>query len=239
MTLLAFFLIRLVPGDPIETLAGERGIDPVRHEALRHEYGLDRPVLVQYGIYIGRVLHGDLGKSMITQAPVLSRIHRAISGDDRTGAVRDPVRAGARHPRRNHRGGKAQLDLRSWRDGGVAHRLFDADLLVGIAADPAVLRAARLDARVGAHLGPVLPRAGHRLSDDRRAAVRRKGRVQVGRFAPHSADHRARYAAACHHRADDAFGDARGARARTTSARRGPRGCRRCASSPCTRCAMR
>jgi len=71
MTLLAFFLIRLVPGDPIETMAGERGIDPVRHEALRKEYGLDRPVLVQYAIYVGRVLHGDLGKSMITQEPVL------------------------------------------------------------------------------------------------------------------------------------------------------------------------
>jgi dipeptide transport system permease protein len=71
MTLLAFFLIRLVPGDPIETMAGERGIDAVRHEALRKEYGLDRPVLVQYGIYVGRVLHGDLGKSMITQEPVI------------------------------------------------------------------------------------------------------------------------------------------------------------------------
>ncbi len=71
MTLLAFFLIRLVPGDPIETLAGERGIDATRHAALLKEYGLDRPILVQYGIYIGRVLHGDLGKSLITQAPVL------------------------------------------------------------------------------------------------------------------------------------------------------------------------
>src|SRR6187402_3289468 len=71
MTLLAFFLIRLVPGDPIETMAGERGIDAVRHEQLRKEYGLDRPVIVQYGIYIGRVLHGDLGKSMITQETVV------------------------------------------------------------------------------------------------------------------------------------------------------------------------
>jgi dipeptide transport system permease protein len=71
MTLLAFFLIRIVPGDPIETMAGERGIDATRHAALLKEYGLDRPVLVQYGIYIGRVLHGDLGKSMITQEPVM------------------------------------------------------------------------------------------------------------------------------------------------------------------------
>ena len=71
MTLLAFFLIRLVPGDPIETLAGERGIDAVRHAQLLKEYGLDRPLIEQYGIYIARVLHGDLGKSAITQAPVL------------------------------------------------------------------------------------------------------------------------------------------------------------------------
>ena len=72
MTLLAFFLIRLVPGDPIETLAGERGIDAARHAQLLKEYGLDRPLLVQYGIYIGRVLQGDLGKSIITHEPVLS-----------------------------------------------------------------------------------------------------------------------------------------------------------------------
>ena len=71
MTLVAFMLIRLVPGDPIETLAGERGIDPARHAALLKEYGLDRPLLVQYGIYIGRVLRGDLGNSIITHEPVL------------------------------------------------------------------------------------------------------------------------------------------------------------------------
>ncbi|MEJ8826215.1 ABC transporter permease subunit [Variovorax humicola] len=71
MTLLAFFLIRLVPGDPIETLAGERGIDPARHAELLKAYGLDRPLITQYGIYVARVLHGDLGKSMITQEPVM------------------------------------------------------------------------------------------------------------------------------------------------------------------------
>lgn len=70
MTLLAFFLIRLVPGDPIETLAGERGIDAARHAKLLHEYGLDQPLLTQYWIYIGKVLRGDLGKSIITQTPV-------------------------------------------------------------------------------------------------------------------------------------------------------------------------
>jgi dipeptide transport system permease protein len=71
LTLLAFFLIRIVPGDPIETMAGERGIDPVRHTELLREYGLDRPVLVQYGRYVERVLHGDLGRSIVTREPVI------------------------------------------------------------------------------------------------------------------------------------------------------------------------
>src|SRR5919205_2917393 len=72
ITLLAFFLIRLVPGDPIETMAGERGMDPARHEALRKAYGFDQPVLVQYGIYVSRLLYGDMGKSIITSESVLS-----------------------------------------------------------------------------------------------------------------------------------------------------------------------
>jgi dipeptide transport system permease protein len=72
ITVLAFFLIRLVPGDPIETMAGERGIDPARHEELRREFGFDQPLLVQYGRYITRVLHGDLGRSMVTREAVLS-----------------------------------------------------------------------------------------------------------------------------------------------------------------------
>jgi dipeptide transport system permease protein len=72
ITLLTFFLIRLVPGDPIETMAGERGIDATRHEQLRKEFGFDRPIIVQYGIYIARVLQGDLGKSIVTRESVLS-----------------------------------------------------------------------------------------------------------------------------------------------------------------------
>lgn len=72
ITLVAFFLIRLVPGDPIETMAGERGIDPARHEQLKKEFGFDQPLLVQYGIYVNRVLHGDLGKSIVTRESVFT-----------------------------------------------------------------------------------------------------------------------------------------------------------------------
>ncbi|AWN52281.1 ABC transporter permease subunit [Methylobacterium sp. 17Sr1-1] len=72
ITLVAFFLIRLVPGDPIETMAGERGIDPARHAALRAEYGFDKPLLAQYGIYLERLAHGDLGRSISTKEPVIA-----------------------------------------------------------------------------------------------------------------------------------------------------------------------
>lgn len=71
VTLLTFALIRLVPGDPIELLVGERGIDPARHAKLRAELGLDQPLLSQYGVYISDVLSGDLGRSIVTKTPVL------------------------------------------------------------------------------------------------------------------------------------------------------------------------
>ncbi len=71
VTLLTFALIRLVPGDPIELLVGERGIDPARHAMLRAELGLDKPLLSQYVIYISDVLQGNLGKSIVTKTPVL------------------------------------------------------------------------------------------------------------------------------------------------------------------------
>jgi dipeptide transport system permease protein len=70
ITLLTFILIRLVPGDPIEARAGERGISAERHQELVKAYGFDKPVIVQYGIYIGQVLKGDLGRSLVTQNSV-------------------------------------------------------------------------------------------------------------------------------------------------------------------------
>jgi dipeptide transport system permease protein len=72
ITLLVFVLIRLIPGDPIETMAGEHGIDPARLAQLRSEYGFDQPVLVQYGLYLSRLAHGDLGRSIVTHEPVIS-----------------------------------------------------------------------------------------------------------------------------------------------------------------------
>jgi dipeptide transport system permease protein len=72
ITLLVFALIRLIPGDPVEALSGERGMTPERYQRLIHEFGLDRPLAVQYGEYVWRALHGDLGISVVTHEPVFS-----------------------------------------------------------------------------------------------------------------------------------------------------------------------
>ncbi len=71
ITLLTFTLIHMIPGDPIEIMAGERGISPERHAQLMAEHGLDQPIWKQYFNYVGGVLQGDLGNSLITKKPVL------------------------------------------------------------------------------------------------------------------------------------------------------------------------
>jgi len=70
ITILVFSLIRLLPGDPVQALSGERGMDPARYQRLLHEFGLDRPLHIQYADYVWRALHGDLGLSTITHEPV-------------------------------------------------------------------------------------------------------------------------------------------------------------------------
>lgn len=72
VTLVAFGFIRLIPGDPIEVLAGERGVDPKRHAELMKQFGYDRPLWEQYLSYLNNLLHGDLGNSLVTKQPVLT-----------------------------------------------------------------------------------------------------------------------------------------------------------------------
>jgi peptide/nickel transport system permease protein len=69
VTLVTFFLSRVVPGDPARLIAGPRA-DPAGVEHIRQLYGLDRPVPVQYAQYLQDLLHGDLGVSFVTRRPV-------------------------------------------------------------------------------------------------------------------------------------------------------------------------
>lgn len=70
LTLLTFFLIRLVPGDPVEVIMGERVLDPQMHAQALHRLGLDQPLFQQYVDYLGQLLKGDLGLSFISQVSV-------------------------------------------------------------------------------------------------------------------------------------------------------------------------
>ncbi len=73
VSIIIFTLLRLTPGDPIRTLLGEDP-NPDTIAALRHEYGLDRPVPFQYVSWLGRALHGDLGRSLRSRQPVVEAI---------------------------------------------------------------------------------------------------------------------------------------------------------------------
>ena len=65
-----FIMLRLVPGDPVETRRGERGITPERHAQLLHDMGLDQPVWKQFFDYVYGILHGDFGISIVSKTPV-------------------------------------------------------------------------------------------------------------------------------------------------------------------------
>ncbi len=71
VTLISFIFIRMLPGDPVLVMAGERGMSEERHAQLMEKFGFDKPIIVQYGYYLNNLLHGDLGVSMVTKQPVL------------------------------------------------------------------------------------------------------------------------------------------------------------------------
>ncbi|NRG17425.1 ABC transporter permease subunit [Rhizobiales bacterium] len=71
VTLIAFSFIRMLPGDPLELLAGERGIDPERKLEVMRQMGFDKPLWQQYLLYLGDIFQGDLGTSFVSKKPVL------------------------------------------------------------------------------------------------------------------------------------------------------------------------
>jgi peptide/nickel transport system permease protein len=78
----SFLVLDYLPGDPVTAMASagmDSGqVDPHQLAALRHEYGFDKPVLVQYGEYLGRAVRGDFGDSVSTGRPVASTLTDAL-----------------------------------------------------------------------------------------------------------------------------------------------------------------
>ena len=73
VTILVFFLVHLVPGDPARTMLGVRATDRAV-AILHHKWGLDQPLLNQYLLFMGRLVHGDLGDSLFYRVPTTTLI---------------------------------------------------------------------------------------------------------------------------------------------------------------------
>ncbi len=79
VVVLNFVLVHAAPGDPVETIAGASGgMSPELMAELRTQYGLDRPLPVQLGVYLGKVLRGDLGYSYFFNLPVTQMIAERV-----------------------------------------------------------------------------------------------------------------------------------------------------------------
>jgi len=74
VTLVTFFLLFIVPADPVREILGHGYATPQQVEILRHQMGLDQPFYVQYARYLGSLLHGDLGRSYVQKSDVTTLI---------------------------------------------------------------------------------------------------------------------------------------------------------------------
>ena len=70
VTLISFAFIRVLPGDPLIVMAGERGLTEERYAELMTQFGFDKPMIAQFWDYFVGVLQGDLGQSYVTKKPV-------------------------------------------------------------------------------------------------------------------------------------------------------------------------
>lgn len=77
VSFLVFMLIHLIPGDPARVLLGEEAT-PQTVAALQHQLGLDKPLLVQFGIWFVQLLHGNLGDSIQLQQPVTQALFQRL-----------------------------------------------------------------------------------------------------------------------------------------------------------------
>ena len=71
ITIIAFAFVRVLPGDPVLLLAGERGVSAERYEMLLTQFGFNRPIWEQYWDYLLGIFQGDFGTSISTKRPVI------------------------------------------------------------------------------------------------------------------------------------------------------------------------
>ncbi|MBI2201795.1 MAG: ABC transporter permease, partial [Armatimonadetes bacterium] len=77
VSVVVFVMIRLIPGDPAELMAGQAATEEVVR-GIRESLGLDRPVIVQYAVFLRNTLRADLGKSLFNGAPVTEELAQRL-----------------------------------------------------------------------------------------------------------------------------------------------------------------
>ena len=156
VSVLTFLLIHLIPGDLVTILLGiTASQNEQTRQALIHALHLDRPLAVQYLLWLGEVLRGDLGHSLVTGLLGARRAGAELPGDAPARADGDVHRAGRRHPARGPRG----------HPGRARPRRLHAGLLAALHLGARVLHRDRGDHRGGALRAVAAhprPRAVHR-----------------------------------------------------------------------------
>src|SRR6266571_3815766 len=78
-SLIVFGLMHIIPGDVIAAKLADQGtVRKVDVDLMRHQYGLDKPAYEQYAIWLGRIVRGDLGHSILTSESINDSIRRAL-----------------------------------------------------------------------------------------------------------------------------------------------------------------
>ena len=180
VSIIAFSFIRLLPGDPVLLMSGERVMAPERYQRIMHELGYDRPLVIQYLDYLGGILHGDFGNSIVTKQPVLGEFFTlfpatlelslcamliAVALGIPAGVIAAVKRGSVFDQARHGRSRSSAIRCRS--SGGAC---------CSSSSSPASC----MDAGLRPHLAPLLLPAGHRLHADRHPALRPDGRLQLG-----------------------------------------------------------
>jgi peptide/nickel transport system permease protein len=90
VTVIVFLMVRLLPGDPILMFLSSQDLEQITQEQidhLKHELGLDRPMIVQYFDWLGQVSRGDLGRSLINRNKIIDDVKRRLPITFQLGAL--------------------------------------------------------------------------------------------------------------------------------------------------------
>ena len=147
-TLVVFLISTIVPGDPVLAQLGDvAASNPTIVAAWRHKYGFDLPLWEQFFIFLGNLLHGNLGVSIVSQRPVLEDITEYAPATLELATRRVPAGSDHRHSARHRRRSETRQLCRSFGALRLAARCLRPDLLARLHHAGDLLRPARYRTR--------------------------------------------------------------------------------------------